>query len=166
MPHMLKSLNELCSALEEKGALRDAGLVHDVFLRVAQFEEDKIFNEMERMREEGVDCPVCGNSMNVEDDLCTCSNPDCTCKKHLRDLAAATLDKENEDTADTGYAANVTKYAKKKSRKKKNVPNNPKLWAECQAWAKARYEIWPSAYGNASAARRYKQKGGTWRKED
>jgi hypothetical protein len=59
------------------------------------------------------------------------------------------------------------KVAKKKAKKKssgKNVPNNPSLWAECQAWAKRTYEIHPSAYSNAGAARRYRQKGGTWRK--
>jgi hypothetical protein len=54
---------------------------------------------------------------------------------------------------------------KKKSKKKKNVPNDPSLWASCQAWAKATYDIHPSAYSNAGAARRYRQKGGTWRKE-
>ena len=53
---------------------------------------------------------------------------------------------------------------KKKKSSGKNVPNNPSLWASCQAWAKKTYDIHPSAYSNASAARRYKQKGGTWRK--
>jgi len=59
------------------------------------------------------------------------------------------------------------KVAKKKAKKKssgKNVPNNPSLWASCQAWAKKTYDTHPSAYSNAGAARRYKQKGGTWRK--
>jgi len=59
------------------------------------------------------------------------------------------------------------KVAAKKKKKKssgKNVPNNPSLWASCQAWAKANYEVHPSAYSNAGAARRYRQKGGTWRK--
>lgn len=55
------------------------------------------------------------------------------------------------------------KISKKKS-KGKNVPNNPSLWASCQAWAKANYDVHPSAYSNSGAARRYKQKGGTWRK--
>lgn len=54
---------------------------------------------------------------------------------------------------------------KKKKSSGKNVPNNPSLWASCQAWAKANYDTHPSAYSNAGAARRYKQKGGTWRKE-
>lgn len=53
---------------------------------------------------------------------------------------------------------------KKKKSSGKNVPNNPSLWASCQAWAKANYKVHPSAYSNAGAARRYRQKGGTWRK--
>ncbi len=53
---------------------------------------------------------------------------------------------------------------KKKKSSGKNVPNNPSLWASCQAWAKKTYDTHPSAYSNSGAARRYKQKGGTWRK--
>ena len=53
---------------------------------------------------------------------------------------------------------------KKKKSSGKNVPNNPSLWASCQAWAKANYDVHPSAYSNSGAAKRYKAKGGTWRK--
>ena len=44
------------------------------------------------------------------------------------------------------------KVAAKKKKKKssgKNVPNNPSLWASCQAWAKANYDVHPSAYSNS-----------------
>jgi prephenate dehydratase len=57
------------------------------------------------------------------------------------------------------------KLSKKKAKKKKNVPNDPALWASCQAWAKRTYDTHPSAYSNSGAVRRYKQKGGTWRTE-
>lgn len=53
---------------------------------------------------------------------------------------------------------------KKKKSSGKNVPNNPSLWASCQAWAKKTYDTHPSAYSNSGAAKRYKAKGGTWRK--
>lgn len=59
------------------------------------------------------------------------------------------------------------KVAKKKAKKKssgKNVPNNPSLWASCKAWAKRTFDVYPSAYANGAAAKRYKSKGGTWRK--
>lgn len=48
---------------------------------------------------------------------------------------------------------------------KKNKPTNPKLWQECLSWARQRYEVCPSAYCNGAAAKRYKAKGGKWRKE-
>jgi len=46
----------------------------------------------------------------------------------------------------------------------KNVPNDPSLWSSCKAWAKRTYDVYPSAYANGAAAKRYKKKGGTWRK--
>jgi len=53
---------------------------------------------------------------------------------------------------------------KKKSTKKKNVPTNPSLWAECKAWAKRTFDVYPSAYANGAASKRYKSKGGGWKK--
>ena len=53
---------------------------------------------------------------------------------------------------------------KKKKSSGKNVPNNPSLWASCQAWAKRTFDVHPSAYSNGAASKRYKAKGGTWRK--
>lgn len=90
-------------------------------------------------------------------------------KEVLKDLHTLSNIFENLGYAKEAQVVNevFVKIAKKKAKKKssgKNVPNNPSLWASCQAWAKANYDIHPSAYSNAGAARRYKQKGGTWRK--
>jgi hypothetical protein len=60
----------------------------------------------------------------------------------------------------------LTKIAIKLAKKKKNVPNNPSLWASCKAWAKSTFDVYPSAYSNGAAAKRYKSKGGTWRKSE
>lgn len=46
----------------------------------------------------------------------------------------------------------------------KNMPTNPKLWASSLSWAKRRYKVCPSAYCNGAAAKRYKSKGGGWKK--
>ena len=45
----------------------------------------------------------------------------------------------------------------------KHKPNNPALWSRCLADAKKRFDVCPSAYCNAFAARTYKKKGGTWK---
>lgn len=58
----------------------------------------------------------------------------------------------------------LNKEAKKKKSSKKSVPTNPSLWSRCLSWAKARYDVCPSAYCNGAAAKRYKKLGGKWRK--
>ena len=50
-------------------------------------------------------------------------------------------------------------------KQKKNVPTNPSLWKSCLNWAKQRYKVCPSAYCNGAAAKRYKQKGGKWKRK-
>ena len=46
-----------------------------------------------------------------------------------------------------------------------NKPTNPALWSQCLAWARSRYKVCPSAYCNGAAAKRYKSKGGGWKKK-
>jgi hypothetical protein len=46
----------------------------------------------------------------------------------------------------------------------KNTPVNKTLWDECKRWAKTKYDVWPSAYACGAAAKRYKSKGGKWKK--
>jgi len=49
------------------------------------------------------------------------------------------------------------------SEAKKPAPTNPKLWSQAKAQAKRKFEVYPSAYANAWAAKTYKAKGGKWR---
>ena len=45
-----------------------------------------------------------------------------------------------------------------------NKPNDPKKWAAAKAAAKKKFDVYPSAYANAWASKKYKSMGGTWRK--
>ena len=45
-----------------------------------------------------------------------------------------------------------------------NKAKNPKKWNSCIAQAKAKFDVYPSAYANAWAAKCYKGKGGKWKK--
>jgi len=47
----------------------------------------------------------------------------------------------------------------------KNIPTNSELWSTCKSWAKSKYDVWPSAYACGAAAKRYKSKGGKWKKK-
>jgi type II secretory pathway pseudopilin PulG len=47
--------------------------------------------------------------------------------------------------------------------KKKPVPTNPDLWSRAKSAARSKFDVYPSAYANAWAAKWYKSKGGGWR---
>lgn len=49
------------------------------------------------------------------------------------------------------------------AKKKKPKPTNPSLWARAKAAARAKFDVYPSAYANGWAAKWYKSKGGGWR---
>jgi hypothetical protein len=45
----------------------------------------------------------------------------------------------------------------------KNVPTKPALWSKFKAQAKAKFDVYPSAYANGWAAKKYKAAGGGWK---
>ena len=48
----------------------------------------------------------------------------------------------------------------------KNVPTNPSKWSYYKSQAKKKFDVYPSAYANAWAAKQYKAAGGGWRKSE
>ena len=74
----------------------------------------------------------------------------------------------------SGYKAKGKKGKKKNELKvfgekvtkliEKNVPTNPSKWAYYKAQAKKKCDVYPSAYANGWAARKYKAAGGGWKK--
>lgn len=47
----------------------------------------------------------------------------------------------------------------------KNVPTDPAKWSYYKGQAKKKFDVYPSAYANAWAAKKYKGAGGGWRKQ-
>lgn len=45
----------------------------------------------------------------------------------------------------------------------KNVPTSPEKWARAKAAAKSKFAVYPSAYANGWASKKYKAMGGGWR---
>jgi len=45
----------------------------------------------------------------------------------------------------------------------KNTPTNKKLWSRAKALARQKFDVYPSAYANAWAAKWYKKRGGSWK---
>jgi len=48
-------------------------------------------------------------------------------------------------------------------KKSKNVPANPKLYASVKAAAKAKFDVYPSAYANGWLVQEYKRRGGKYK---
>ena len=46
----------------------------------------------------------------------------------------------------------------------KSIPNDKSKWSYAKSQAKKKFDVYPSAYANAWAAKKYKELGGTWRK--
>jgi len=72
---------------------------------------------------------------------------------------------ETKNSGDMWSDNEVMMESELSEKKKKNVPTNPSLWQSCLDWAKSRYKVCPSAYCNGAAAKRYKDKGGKWKKK-
>jgi hypothetical protein len=84
-------------------------------------------------------------------------------------------------TSDEGFRDQIRKHFEKQGRevrdidvdysvrseldeaKKKPQPTNPELWSRAKSAARSKFDVWPSAYASAWAAKYYKSKGGGWR---
>jgi len=70
-----------------------------------------------------------------------------------------------------GEPINVSNFGKGKISEsmeqldEKNVPTSPEKWAQAKAQAKAKFDVYPSAYANGWAAKKYKEMGGGWKSE-
>ena len=68
-----------------------------------------------------------------------------------------------------GEPINVSNFGKGKISEdmenldEKNVPTSPEKWAQAKAQAKAKFDVYPSAYANGWAAKKYKAMGGGWK---
>jgi len=49
------------------------------------------------------------------------------------------------------------------SLEEKNVPTSPEKWARAKAAAKSKFAVYPSAYANGWASKKYKAMGGGWK---
>lgn len=83
----------------------------------------------------------------------------------LKELKEFELEKEAEEV---GLVIDLllkeaAKKKKKSKKKKDRIPTKPELWSASKAWAKRKYDVWPSAYAVGAALKRYKEKGGGWR---
>ena len=68
-----------------------------------------------------------------------------------------------------GKDGEVSKHVEKMHKEdveqidEKNVPTSPEKWAKAKAAAKSKFAVYPSAYANGWASKKYKAMGGGWK---
>ena len=89
--------------------------------------------------------------------------------KKERASAVRAKRKHDPDPERKGSPINVSNFGKGKisedmeNLNEKNVPTSPEKWAQAKAQAKAKFDVYPSAYANGWAAKKYKEMGGSWK---
>jgi hypothetical protein len=89
--------------------------------------------------------------------------------KKERASAVATKRKHDPDPERKGAPINVSNFGKGKISEdmenldEKNVPTSPEKWAQAKSQAKAKFDVYPSAYANGWASKKYKAMGGGWK---
>jgi hypothetical protein len=68
-----------------------------------------------------------------------------------------------KDQPGQGNKPIMVKTMKEENITEKNKPTKPHLWARAKSLAKSKFDVYPSAYANAWAAKWYRKKGGGWR---
>jgi len=91
--------------------------------------------------------------------------------KKERASAVRAKRRNDPDPERKGKPINVSNFGKGKISEsmeqldEKNVPTSPEKWAQAKAQAKAKFDVYPSAYANGWAAKKYKEMGGGWKSE-
>ena len=89
--------------------------------------------------------------------------------KKERASAVAAKRKHDPNPERKGEPINVSNFGKGKisenmeNLNEKNVPTSPEKWARAKAMAKSKFDVYPSAYANGWAAKKYKEMGGGWK---
>jgi hypothetical protein len=89
--------------------------------------------------------------------------------KKERASAVASKRKHDPNPERKGEPINVSNFGKGKisedmeNLNEKNVPTSPEKWAQAKAQAKSKFDVYPSAYANGWASKKYKEMGGGWK---
>ena len=90
----------------------------------------------------------------------------------LDNLKKLIIEVVEEEVSTNEYANTQAKKRKKRGLEEKlnlflekNTPTKPSKWSYYKSQAKKKFDVYPSAYANAWAAKKYKAAGGGWKKE-
>lgn len=86
--------------------------------------------------------------------------------KHLSKKVGKKLENTHpSDMKYTDFFDEIVLEAKFNALVEKNEPTSPDKWAKAKAAARAKFDVYPSAYANLWASKKYKSMGGGWKRK-
>jgi hypothetical protein len=128
--------------------------------------------DWKRINSKGEAIGPCAREPGEPKPKCMSKEKRASLSKKERASAVSAKRKHDPDAERKGKPINVSNYGKGKigedieSLEEKNVPTSPEKWARAKAQAKAKFDVYPSAYANGWASKKYKEMGGGWKSVD
>jgi hypothetical protein len=133
------------------------------------FDKDHPEGGWKRINSKGEAVGPCAREPGEPKPKCMSNEKRAKLSKKERASAVAAKRKHDPNPERKGEPINVSNFGKGKisedmeNLEEKNVPTSPEKWAQAKAQAKAKFDVYPSAYANGWAAKKYKEMGGGWK---
>jgi hypothetical protein len=133
------------------------------------FDKDHPEGGWKRINSKGEAIGPCAREPGEPKPKCMSNEKRASLSKKERAAAVAAKRKHDPNPERKGEPINVSNFGKGKISEdmehleEKNVPTSPEKWAQAKAQAKAKFDVYPSAYANGWAAKKYKAMGGGWK---
>jgi hypothetical protein len=133
------------------------------------FDKDHPEGGWKRINSKGEAIGPCAREPGEPKPKCMSNEKRAKLSKKERASAVASKRKHDPNPERKGEPINVSNFGKGKisedmeNLEEKNVPTSPEKWAQAKAQAKAKFDVYPSAYANGWAAKKYKEMGGGWK---
>jgi hypothetical protein len=133
------------------------------------FDKDHPEGGWKRINSKGEAIGPCAREPGEPKPKCMSNEKRAALSKKERASAVASKRKHDPNPERKGEPINVSNFGKGKisedmeNLEEKNVPTSPEKWAQAKAQAKAKFDVYPSAYANGWAAKKYKEMGGGWK---
>jgi hypothetical protein len=127
--------------------------------------------DWKRINSKGEAIGPCAREPGEPKPKCMSNEKRASLTKKERASAVRAKRKHDPNPERKGEPINVSNFGKGKISEsmeqldEKNVPTSPEKWAQAKAQAKAKFDVYPSAYANGWAAKKYKEMGGGWKSE-
>ena len=125
--------------------------------------------DWKRINSKGEAIGPCAREPGEPKPKCMSAEKRASLTKKERASAVRAKRKHDPNPERKGEPINVSNFGKgkisesMKNLNEKNVPTSPEKWAQAKSQAKAKFDVYPSAYANGWAAKKYKEMGGSWK---